>query len=127
MYDGYGIYSSKDTYYEGFFLKGLQNGEGISFKGSEMKVFHPVKNIYDFLNEGLRHGMNILKDYNIEEIYLGEWKEGAKHGFGRIWKENYWYSGQFSNDVPHGLGAEQIKVDNDQKVVQTVYKLGVKK
>jgi hypothetical protein len=31
-----------------------------------MIVFHPVKNIYDFLNEGLRHGMSILKDYKIE-------------------------------------------------------------
>lgn len=31
-----------------------------------MKVFHPVKNIYDFLNEGLKQGMKILEDYKIE-------------------------------------------------------------
>lgn len=93
-----------------------------------MKKFEAVKNIYDFLNEGLKMGINtLLKENKIEEIYLGEWKEGAKHGFGRKWTNEYWYSGQFSNDVPHGLGAEQIKKDNEHKVVQTVYKLGVKK
>lgn len=71
-----------------------------------MVKFYPTKNIYDFLNYGLKNNMNILSQYKIDEIYLGEWKEGVKHGFGRIWKHNYWYSGQFSNDVQHGLGAE---------------------
>ncbi len=54
-----------------------------------------------------------------------------KHGFGRLWKSNYWYAGQFSNDLPHGLGAEEIKTSKDSKseskVIQTTYKLGVKK
>ena len=49
--------------------------------------------------------MDILQKYKIDQIYLGEWKEGFKHGFGRLFKYNYWYSGQFSNDLPHGLGA----------------------
>lgn len=74
-----------------------------------MVRFHPVKNIYEFLNLGLKNNMSILEQYKIDEIYLGEWKEGAKHGFGRVWKKNYWYSGQFSNDVPHGIGAEEVQ------------------
>ena len=92
-----------------------------------MLRFHPVKNIYDFLNDGLKHGMRILEDFKIDEIYLGEWKENVKHGFGRLWRANYWYSGQFSNDLPHGLGAEETKTSKEDKVVQTIYKLGVKK
>jgi hypothetical protein len=106
LYDGYGIYSIDNYYYEGFFQKAQPSGEGISFKGANMVRFHPVKNIYDFLNNGLKNGMSILEEYKIDEIYLGEWKEGVKHGFGRLWKAKYWYSGQFSNDLPHGLGAE---------------------
>ena len=51
--------------------------------------------------------MQIFETHNIEEIYLGEWKEGCRHGFGRLWKKNYWYSGQFSNGFYHGFGAEE--------------------
>ena len=47
-----------------------------------------------------------MEKFHIDEMYLGEWKEGNKHGFGRIWKKDYWYAGQFSNNVPHGFGAE---------------------
>ena len=61
LYDGYGIYSIEHYYYEGFFQKAQQSGEGVCFKGQEMKKFHPVKNIYDFLNKGLQDNMSILQ------------------------------------------------------------------
>lgn len=70
-----------------------------------MKTFHPVKNINTFLTEGLKNNLDIMDKYLMDEIYLGEWKEGVKHGFGRLWKKDYWYSGQFSNNMPHGFGA----------------------
>lgn len=89
-----------------------------------MKGFHPVKNINSFLTEGLKNNLDIMDRYLIDEIYLGEWKEGGQHGFGRLWKKDYWYSGQFSNNMPHGFGAEQDKKNN--KVVQTKYKLGAR-
>lgn len=33
LYDGYGIYSIDHYYYEGFFQKAQQSGEGVCFKG----------------------------------------------------------------------------------------------
>jgi len=64
------------------------------------------QNVYDFLSEQMKENLKGLWENKISEVYLGEWKEGSKHGFGRLWKLKYWYSGQFSNDLPHGLGAE---------------------
>ena len=86
--------------------------------------FHPVKNINTFLTEGLKGNLEIMEKYKIDEIYIGEWKLGSKHGFGRQWKKDYWYAGQFSNGVPHGFGAEEDK--KNKKVMQTKYKLGTK-
>ena len=60
LYDGYGIYSTQRAYYEGSYYEGHENGEGISFRGEDMLRLPPVKNIYDFLNEGLKHNMNIM-------------------------------------------------------------------
>ena len=89
-----------------------------------MTAFHPVKNINSFLTDGLKNNLDIMEKYHIDEIYVGQWKEGCKHGFGRLWKKDYWYSGQFSNDLPHGFGAEEDR--NVGKVRQTKYKLGIR-
>ena len=89
-----------------------------------MNPFYPVRNINSFLNEGLKNNLDIMEKYKIDEMYLGEWKEGNKHGFGRVWKKDYWYAGQFSNNVPHGFGAEEDRKTN--KVSQTKYRLGAK-
>jgi hypothetical protein len=79
------------------------------------------------LNEEIKKGMKLLWERGVTEVYLGEWKEGSRHGFGRMWKPKYWYAGQFSNDLPHGLGAEENATEKENKVVQTVYRLGNKK
>jgi len=89
-----------------------------------MTTFHPVKNINTFLTDSLKNNLDIMDKHNIDEIYIGEWKEGNKHGFGRFWKKDYWYAGQFSNNLPHGFGAEEDR--KTKKVSQTKYKLGVK-
>ena len=89
-----------------------------------MRTFHPVKNINLFLTEGLNNNLDIMGKFDIEEIYMGEWKDGLKHGFGRLWKIDYWYSGQFSNDLPHGFGAEEDR--KNKQVAQTKYRLGTK-
>ena len=83
LYDGYGVFSTGKLYYEGFFQRGQFSGEGIHFTGSEMINFHPVKNINTFLTEGLKGNLEIMEKYKIDEIYIGEWKLGSKHGFGR--------------------------------------------
>ena len=36
-----------------------------------MEVFHPVKNIIDFLMEGMKNNMDIFQKFKIDEIYLG--------------------------------------------------------
>jgi hypothetical protein len=86
-----------------------------------------TQNVYDFLSEQIKDNLKRLWESNISEVYLGEWKEGSKHGFGRLWKPKYWYAGQFSNDLHHGLGAEEHSSETQNKVVQTVYRLGNKK
>lgn len=89
-----------------------------------MITFHPVKNINTFLTDGTKNGMDIMQRYRIDEIYLGEWRQGFKHGFGKLWRKGYWYAGQFSNDLFHGFGVEEDSKTN--KIVQTKYKLGTK-
>ena len=124
VYDGFGIYSTNSVYYEGFFSRGAFSGEGIHFTGEQMISFHPIKNVNTFLSEGLKNNLDIMEKYRIDQIYIGQWKEGTKHGFGRLWKQNYWYSGQFSNNMPQGFGAEEDRKTG--KVTQTKYKLGTK-
>ena len=82
--------------------------------------FTPIRNIHDFLSSLLSANMGNLSEYNINEVYVGEFIEGEKAGLGKIWRSNYWYAGQFAKGKPYGVGAEQL---NENGVKQVTYKL----
>lgn len=53
---------------------------------------------------GYEHGVGMLTDVNQSSRYRGQFKRGARHGYGvQIWT-NRTYDGEWSNNVVHGRG-----------------------
>lgn len=42
----------------------------------------------DFLAEEMSRDSNLFSQFNIEEIYIGQWTKGLKNGSGKLWMEN---------------------------------------
>ena len=60
-------------------------------------------------SEGQPHGFGTMhypkNDSNERDNYIGEWKNGKKHGKGEfIWSDGYTYKGEWKDDVKDGYG-----------------------
>ncbi|WP_111307836.1 MORN repeat-containing protein [Confluentibacter sediminis] len=72
--DGYGELQTKESTLIGLFKNGKANGYGIQTydKGVYMGNF----------KDGIRDGNGIYNWKDINQFYIGEWKQGKQHGFG---------------------------------------------
>lgn len=68
--------------------------------------------------------MEIIKKYGAKEIYIGQFSNGFRHGFGRLFTETMEFSGQFSHNLYHGLGTIYNIGEKGKKVIQTVFRMG---
>lgn len=68
--------------------------------------------------------MNVIKLDGNKEIYIGQFSNGFRHGFGRLFTEKMEFSGQFSHNLYHGLGTIYNRTSEGKRVVQAVFKMG---
>lgn len=68
--------------------------------------------------------MEIIKVYKAKEVYIGQFSNGFRHGFGRLFNEDMEFSGQFSHNLYHGLGTIYNNVSKGKRVIQAVFKMG---
>lgn len=63
--------------------------------------------------KGLRHGTGTFKSESNGIDYDGEWKNGLKHGYGRLtYKSGSYYEGYFENGFKHGKGTMKFTSGN---------------
>ncbi|XP_067931555.1 alsin-like [Watersipora subatra] len=57
-----------------------------------------------FYRDNLYHGHGMLKQRSTMSIYVGEWKNGKRHGYGVMDSQGEKYLGQWCKDMKHGAG-----------------------
>lgn len=84
--------------YEGHFVQG-------SFEGFGIYVWTGDKKYVGDWKDGKMHGKGRL-DYNNGDFFDGFFHKGKKYGKGTYkWaKDNSYYEGEWTNNVPHGIG-----------------------
>ena len=131
--NGKGIkYSYKtDNYYEGDFINGLKEGNGIeinngnkyegSFENDKKcgygKLTFGSGDIYEgnFLNNKFDGEGHYYYKKNGNE-YIGEYSNGVFNGEGKYkWNENEYYKGQYKNGIKEGKG--EIRKENGDKYI----------
>eukprot|EP01029_Cantina_marsupialis_P029736 TRINITY_DN782100_c0_g1_i1.p1 TRINITY_DN782100_c0_g1~~TRINITY_DN782100_c0_g1_i1.p1 ORF type:complete len:221 (+),score=27.86 TRINITY_DN782100_c0_g1_i1:145-807(+) len=126
MREGFGTFSSQkgERIYVGYWKSSLKHGHGREtwkvgeYEGSwEKNLYHgngrlkTPRGVYEgeFRN-GYKSGKGKMSWISKGQTYVGDWKEGKMHGFGRIECENGTvYEGDFRNGMKNGEGWEQKK------------------
>jgi len=104
--EGEGIYYSKDynqtIIYEGYFKKGLPNGNGTKYyyEGNKKIGYYNGSWI-----NSKRSGRGEMHNYKEGIIYNGLWKNDKRHGKGKInYTNGDYYEGDFMNGLKEGKG-----------------------
>lgn len=88
--------------FEGEFLENLKNGIGRYHHKNDSSVYTGT------FKDGLRHGFGRLE--TPEFIYIGDWNSGMRHGNGyQYYKNGVWYYGEWHRGLKHGFGYETRK------------------
>ena len=90
----------------------------------QVTVFLEDGSIYTgTLKCGIADGHGIMTSEDNNNLYDGEWKDGAKSGIGKmIIKGKSKYSGPFENDVYHGTGG--VYCDNEGNIYEGDFEEG---
>jgi len=121
---GLGCYDWADgSFYYGHFSSGMLEGEGLFFGTSESEdqfgIFHnntlsEKKSDYasGCLFGDCFNGVGIFL-WDSNDIYIGEWKDGRRTGYGRYdWADGSFYTGFLKDNLLHGEGYYQ-SADNE--------------
>ncbi|NXH93740.1 R10B2 protein, partial [Pachycephala philippinensis] len=132
VYEGEGFicFEGGNTY-KGMFSEGLMNGrgtytwaDGVKYEGTFIKNVPMVDGVYTWsdgsvyegsIKDGLRHGYGFFKSGTRPVSYLGDWRNGKRHGKGVIYydkEHTSWYSGEWVNNVREGEGFRRYKSGN---------------
>lgn len=131
------IYNFIDKYiYEGDFINGVMEGDGIikysdgtSYEGQFKNDKYQGKGIIIFKNGGSYEGEfnnNLIHGkgkyiYPGGKIYEGDFQNGMKHGFGKIsWSENKYFEGFWINNRQHGEGKYYL----NGKTLNAIFRYG---
>jgi len=122
--EGFGTYHwSNNEKYEGYWEKGLKNGEGKFYDKNENLRYEG-----NFV-EGLYEGKGVLYDYENDWKYEGEFLKNKRHGKGCVFYnfskfENddlIKFSGEYMNDMKNGYGV--LRNMNTKKIIEEgIYK-----
>ncbi|OQR80685.1 radial spoke head 10 family protein, partial [Thraustotheca clavata] len=100
---GRGHFSSNDIVYDGDWVDGYEEGNGLKVYANEVSYDGEWK-------RGLRHGQGTMK-YSKFHVYEGSWKDDVKAGRGLMkWLDKgEYYEGEWLNDQQHGYGVQVWK------------------
>jgi len=64
----------------------------------------------------VRHGRGVYQ-HKDGQAYIGEWKDGKMHGFGKLYFKNkkLRYEGEFKNGLFHGTGTEYSEFQLEER------------
>lgn len=95
------IYKNNKVFYKGGFAFGKKEGTGT--------IYFDNGNYYigEFRNDEIE-GKGIIYNKDKQLIYEGEFVKGKKCGYGTLRKSEFYYSGQFKDDLFHGKGNLQF-------------------
>ena len=112
--DGKGKFSSKDYIYEGTYLNNKKHGQGIIYKKDDIDKKNPIYN-GNFVNDVYEgKGKLKLKTKDEDDLYYeGEFKNGKKHGEGKIFDKynKIIYDGHFVDDEYEGENEKHLFED----------------
>ncbi|MDQ0885722.1 hypothetical protein QFZ81_000810 [Paenibacillus sp. V4I9] len=114
-YDGSGkLYSQGRLLYEGGFKENNRHGKGKLYDNTRFKILEYEGEFVNDKFEG--YGIHYFKDY------IGEWKNGEKHGKGQDYRRYLEYEGVFVGGVREGYGRLFI---SDRQIYEGMFINGV--
>ena len=126
---GVGLEKFKGREYVGGFRKDKKDGKGVIFKNGRLVYIGEwkagtkagfcqyslgPKHYYEGMVDGdTRHGFGKMTNKGKRVVYLGEYQQNLRNGFGRLETSNSVYVGNFKKGKKHGLG--YVKIDGGKE------------